>query len=264
MLDLFNAHFARLLAEIFWVNIILSGDNAVVIALACRGLPPKQRTWGIALGAGVAIFLRLVFLLILGALLKWPFLKIVGAFLLIYIAVKLVTEESGHDEEAGEQEEKAATTTLAKAMWTVALADIVMSLDNVLAIAGVAEGAHGISEGQKFWLYLIGIGTSIPLIIAGSALITAIVARFPIFVWAGAALLGYIAGGMLATDPLTEFVLEAPGWVRIGEWSVRSPEFDHEHMKLGCEIAGALFVIAICYFLVSRRKAAEVKVRSRP
>ena len=264
MLDLISAQFIRLLAEIFWVNIILSGDNAVVIALACRGLPPKQRSWGIALGAGVAIFLRLVFLLILGALLKWPLLKIVGAFLLLYIAVKLVTDESGHDGEADEREGKAATTTLAKAMWTVALADIVMSLDNVLAIAGVAEGAHGITEAQKFWLYLIGIGTSIPLIIAGSALITAIVARFPIFVWAGAALLGYIAGGMLATDPLTELVLEAPGWVRIGDWSMRSPEINHEHLKLGCEIAGALLVIAICYLLVSRRKSVEVKVRSRP
>ncbi|KAB2850305.1 MAG: TerC family protein, partial [Hyphomicrobiaceae bacterium] len=102
MPDFFSAQFIRLLTEIFWVNIILSGDNAVVIALACRGLPPRQRQWGIALGAGVAIALRLIFLVILGALLKWPLLKIVGGILLLYIAVKLLIDDSGgHGEEAG-------------------------------------------------------------------------------------------------------------------------------------------------------------------
>jgi predicted tellurium resistance membrane protein TerC len=143
-----------------------------------------------------------------------------------------------------------------------------MSLDNVLAIAGVAEGAYGITEAQKFWLYFIGVGTSIPLIIVGSALITAIVARFPIFVWAGAALLGYIAGGMIATDPLTEIFFTSDDLlsaeVRFGTWSMSFPQFEPEHLKLACEIVGALFVVATGYLLMTRRKGNEVRVRQRP
>ena len=266
--ELFTPQFFLLLGEVFWLNIILSGDNAVVIALACRGLPAKQRRWGIVLGAAVAIVLRLIFLVVLGTLLKWPLLKVVGGVLLFYIAVKLVTEDGHGDGQEAADGTGGPTTTLGKAIWTVALADIVMSLDNVLAIAGVAENATGVGEVQKLWLYIIGIGTSIPLIIVGSALISAIVARFPIFVWAGAALLGFVAGEMIATDPLVELVAlnqqalhGSP--IRIGTWQIAGPEFNSDYFKLAFGIAGALFVVLLGLWINGRRRATAVRASSR-
>src|SRR3954454_12392675 len=171
---------------IIWINVILSGDNAVVIALACRGLPEDKRRIGMILGAGVAVVLRIVFTVLVAALLSTPFLKILGGVLLLWIAVKLLV---GDDEEGSVKE----TDRLWHAVWTVAVADAVMSLDNVLAIAAVAK--------DSTFLLVLGLAISIPLIIAGAALIMALLDRVPLLVWAGAALLGWVAGQMIVSDP---------------------------------------------------------------
>lgn len=175
------------LIEIIVLNIVLSGDNAVVIAMACRGLPPSQRGYGIALGAGVAVLLRVVFTVLIASMLDLPFLRITGALLLIWIAVKLLVEEPGDDEGI------AANDRLWKAVQTVAIADIVMSLDNVLAIAAVAK--------DSMPLLIAGLVISIPLIVVGASLIVRLLERFPLLIWGGAGLLGWVAGEMLDSDP---------------------------------------------------------------
>jgi YjbE family integral membrane protein len=183
------------LGKIIWINILLSGDNAVVIALACRSLPPRTRWWGIVLGAGVAVLLRILFTGIVTSLLDLQGLKIAGALALLYIAIDLIVPAKEGKESAIE-----AAENLWRAVRVVAVADLVMSLDNVIAIAGAAKGS---------WLLIgIGLATSIPLIIAGAAMITALFDRFPILVQAGAALLGWVAGEMFATDP---FIVGAIG-----------------------------------------------------
>ncbi len=186
------------LAKIIWINILLSGDNAVVIAMACRGLPYRQRVWGMTLGAGVAVLLRIVFTGVVAWLMTLPYLKIVGGLALFYIAAKLLVPE---DEDESETE---AVEHLWRAVRIVAVADIVMSLDNVIAIAAAAGG--------NMALLVLGLAISIPLIVAGAALIMALLDRFPIFVWAGAALLGWIVGEVIATDPaVTAYLIQAYG-----------------------------------------------------
>ncbi|MEX2127205.1 MAG: TerC family protein [Xanthobacteraceae bacterium] len=176
------------LGKIIWINILLSGDNAVVIALACRSLPPRTRWWGIVLGAGVAVLLRVIFTGVVTSLLDLQGLKIAGALALLYIAIDLIIPSK-----EGKESEIEAAENLWRAVRVVAVADLVMSLDNVIAIAGAAKGS---------WLLIaIGLATSVPLIIAGAAMITALFDRFPVLVQAGAALLGWVAGEMLVTDP---------------------------------------------------------------
>jgi YjbE family integral membrane protein len=182
------------LLKIMWINVLLSGDNAVVIAMACLGLPPRQRLWGMILGAGVAVVLRIIFTVVIAQLMLLPYLKLVGGLALFYIAAKLLVPE---DEDANEVE---AVEHLWRAVRIVAVADIVMSLDNVIAIAAAAQG--------NFALILIGLAISIPLIVAGAALIMALLDRYPILVWAGAALLGWIVGETIATDPVIQGYLE--------------------------------------------------------
>jgi YjbE family integral membrane protein len=183
------------LVKIMWINILLSGDNAVVIAMACRGLPPRQRVWGMILGAGVAVVLRIIFTGVVASLMTLPYLKIVGGLALFYIAAKLLVPDDPDDSETE------AVEHLWRAVRIVAVADIIMSLDNVIAIAAAAGG--------NFALLVIGLGLSIPLIVAGAALIMALLDRFPILVWAGAALLGWIVGEVIATDPVVEGHLTA-------------------------------------------------------
>jgi YjbE family integral membrane protein len=186
--------------QIIWINILLSGDNAVVIALACRSLPPKQRFWGILLGAGAAVLLRIFFTIIIAQIMGIAFLKLVGGLLLLWIAVKLIIPSEEH----GEGSVKAGDM-LMRAVWLVTVADIVMSLDNVIAIAAAAETAamrvdvaHALAI--KTTLIVFGLATSVPLIIAGSALLMKVMERFPILVWAGAALLGWVAGEIIIKD----------------------------------------------------------------
>ena len=176
--------------KIIWINILLSGDNAIVIALACRALPPRQRFWGIILGAGAAVLLRIFFTVILQYVLELPWLKLVGGLLLLWIAIKLLTQD-----EADEAEYCMVRDNLWGAVRTVAIADIVMSLDNVLAIAAAAKGNTG--------LIIFGLAISIPLIVAGATLIMALLTRYPVLVWAGAALLGWIAGELIVDDRIS-------------------------------------------------------------
>jgi YjbE family integral membrane protein len=172
---------------IIGINILLSGDNAVVIALACRKLPPRERVWGMVIGAGVASVLLIVFTGIVATLMKLPYLQLIGGCALFWIAVKLLVPEEEHAEGTVQ-----AVEDLWRAVRIVVVADIVMSLDNVVAVAGVAKGSYA--------LLIVGLSVSIPLVIAGAAIIMALLDRFPIIVWAGAAFLGWIAGNMIADD----------------------------------------------------------------
>jgi len=176
--------------EIIGVNILLSGDNAVVIAMACRNLSPRARNWGIALGSAVAVVLLILFTGIVATILTWPWLKLVGGIALLYIAIDLV-----HTNEDDNKDIKASDKLL-HAVITVVIADIVMSLDNVVAIAAVAKG--------NWVLLTLGLTVSIPLIVVGAALITGVFDRWPILIWFGAGLLGWVAGGLLIEDPAFE------------------------------------------------------------
>src|SRR4051794_15139025 len=173
--------------KIIWINVLLSGDNALVIALACRGLEPRYRLWGMIIGAGAAVFLRIAFTGIVVWLMELPFLKLVGGLALIVIAAKLLVPET-EDEQGVE-----SASHLWAAVQIVVVADIVMSLDNVIAVAAAANGSVP--------LLVLGLAISIPLIVGGAALIMALLNRLPILIWAGAALLGWIAGDVIATDP---------------------------------------------------------------
>jgi YjbE family integral membrane protein len=179
--------------KIIWINVLLSGDNALVIALACRGLEPRQRLWGMILGAAAAVVLRIIFTGIVATLMALPYLKLVGGLALIVIAAKLLVPED-------ENEDVKSASHLWAAVQIVVVADIVMSLDNVIAVAAAANGSVP--------LLVLGLAISVPLIVAGAALIMALLSRLPILVWAGAALLGWIAGDVIATDPAVHPVLQ--------------------------------------------------------
>src|SRR3954447_24207478 len=173
--------------EIIVINILLSGDNAVVIALACRNLPAKQRTQGIFWGVVGAVVLRVVLTFFAVSLLKLPYLQLIGAVLLLWIGVKLVAEDEG-----GGEHEIEAHDRLYGAVKTVIVADLVMSLDNVIGVAGAAKGS--------IVLLVFGLLVSIPLVVLGSQLIMKIIERMPILVVAGGGLLGYLAGEIAIED----------------------------------------------------------------
>lgn len=168
------------------INILLSGDNAVVIALACRGLPRRQRFWGMVIGAGVAVVLLILFTGVVARLIELPYLKAAGGLALLYIAAKLLLPEE-HD-----QTDVQAEAHLWRAVRIVIVADVIMSLDNIVAVATAAQGSAA--------LLVTGLAVSIPIIIAGAALVMALLDRLPMLVWLGAALLGWIAGEAIVTD----------------------------------------------------------------
>ncbi len=172
--------------RIIFVNFLLSGDNAVVIAMACRELPPQQRRWGLVIGAGVAVVLRVILVGVLAWLMLLPYLKLAGGVALVFIAAKLLVPEEA------DRDEIQAVAHLWRAVMIIAVADIVMSIDNMIAIAAIAQG--------NILLLAIGLAVSIPLIVAGAALVLALLSRFPILVWAGTALLGWIAGEIIVAD----------------------------------------------------------------
>jgi YjbE family integral membrane protein len=175
-------------AQIIFINVLLSGDNAIVIAMACRGLPQQQRRWGLIIGAGLAVLLRIIFTVVLASLLTLPYLKLIGGAALLYISAKLLVPE-GPD-----KSEIEAAAHLWRAVLLIVIADIVMSFDNVVAIAAAARG--------DFFLLAIGLAISIPLLVVGAALVAVLLDRFPVLIWAGAALLGWIGGQAMATDPV--------------------------------------------------------------
>jgi YjbE family integral membrane protein len=182
--------------QIIWIDIVLSGDNAVVIALACRDLPVPQRRRGMIIGAGVAAALLIVFTITVSALMTLPYLRLISAGALIWIAVKLVGPN---------QHDKADTPQAAESLWravrVIVVADVVMGLDNAVAVAAVANG--------RYVLLGLGLAISIPIVIAGSAIVLALIERFPIIVWAGGAVLGWVAGELFVSDPVIESRLGA-------------------------------------------------------
>jgi YjbE family integral membrane protein len=218
--------------QIMGINILLSGDNAVVIALAVRALPPKERFWGMVLGAGAAAVLLILFTGIVATLMQLPYLKLAGGLALFWVAVKLVTPQAHDSEDTPE-----AVEDLWRAVRVVVVANIVMSLDNVIAVAAAAKG--------NYFLLGLGLAVSIPVVIAGSALFLAIIERFPIVVWGGGALLGWIAGGLLPEDPVVaQYFSEATA----------------DTLDIVCGIAGAIFVVLMGLYLVKSRRLREEPV----
>jgi len=218
--DLGRAAFWAAVLQIIFINILLSGDNAVVIAMACRDLPARQRLWGLVIGAGAAVLLRLVFTGGVGQLMLLPYLKLIGGLALVYVAAKLLVPERA------DKNKVEPVAQLWRAVRIVVVADIVMSLDNVIAVAAIAQGS--------LVLLAIGLIASIPIIIAGAALIMVMLGRFPIFIWAGAALLGWVAGDVVATDPAV-----------FGHVSAAFGEAVARQVELAAAGAGALLVIGV-------------------
>ncbi|HET7491587.1 MAG TPA: TerC family protein [Bradyrhizobium sp.] len=190
--DMQTPAFWLAVGKIIWINVLLSGDNALVIAMACRGLHGRHRLWGMVIGAGIAVILLIAFTGVVATLMALPYLKLVGGVALIVIAAKLLVPED-------EDDEIAAGTTLWHAIRIVVIADIIMSLDNVIAVAAAASG--------QLPLLVLGLAISIPMIIAGAAVIMMVLDRFPVLVWLGAVLLGWIAGDVIESDPAVQPVL---------------------------------------------------------
>lgn len=205
MEEFLTAHFWIAVGQIIMIDILLGGDNAVVIALACRQLPANLRTKGILWGTAGAIVLRVILIAFALTLLQVPFLKLVGAALLLWIGVKLLVPE-GEDEHSNIK----GSDKLWTAVKTVIIADLVMSIDNVIAIAGAATGA---GSQHQLPLVIFGLLVSIPIIISGSQLVLKLMDRFPFIITAGGMLLGWIAGTMAHGDPaLRDWVPQAAVW----------------------------------------------------
>lgn len=220
--------------RIIGIDLVLAGDNAVVIALACRSLPPRQRMAGIILGAGVAVVLRIFFTVVIQYLLEVQWLKLIGGFLLFWIAIKLLTSEEGKEDGVK------GGSSLWDAVRIVAIADLVMSLDNMLAIAAAAGG--------NTYLIVFGLALSIPLVVAGSTLIMTLLTRFPILVWAGAALLGWISGELIATEPVLANVMR--------DVSAALQVTPNTTARI-LEISGALLVLLVGW-IVARRSGRRI------
>lgn len=224
--------------QIIMIDILLGGDNAVVIALACRKLPPKQRTQGILWGTAGAIVLRVILIFFALQLLAIPFLKLVGAVLLVWIGVKLLVpeDEDGHAHIEG-------SDRLWGAVKTVIVADLVMSVDNVIAIAGAAETAGG---DHTMPLVIFGLLVSIPIIVWGSQLVIKLMDRYPVIITFGAMLLGWIAGTMAVGDPalVNPDVMPQVPKLLVNDW-----------VKYGAGVAGALLVFGIGKAFQVRRRA---------
>lgn len=215
------------LLQIIGVNIVLSGDNAVVIALAARSLPPAQQKKAIFWGSAAAVAMRILLTIVAVELLKLPVLKLVGALLLLWIAVQLLVPE---DEGEGEGQ---SVSSMANAIRTILIADLVMSLDNVIGVAAVAKGS--------ITLLVIGLGISIPLVIFASTFLLKLMDRFPVIVVAGAGLLGYVAGEMAVTDPI------------VAPWIDANAAWLHTALP----VVGVVLVIGIGKLLAARAEQRE-------
>ena len=191
----FDLAFLSALLSIILINLILSGDNAVVIALAVRSLEKKQRKWGIILGSAAAVLLRVVLTFFAAKLLLIPYLKLLGGALIAWIAVKLFTEGASDDKVH-------EARNITQAIKVICIADLVMSIDNVLGVAGASKG--------NMFLLLFGLGSSIPLVVGTSTLLSMLMDKYPIIIYIGAAILGKVAGEMIITDPVVVKTLQ-PG-----------------------------------------------------
>jgi YjbE family integral membrane protein len=214
--------------SIVLIDILLAGDNAIVIAMAVRSLPAEQRRRGIFAGAGLAVVLRVILTFFAASLLQLEFLMVIGGLLIFWIAVKLLVQGGG-EEHAGPP-----AANLRQAIWMILVADITMSLDNILAVAAVSKG--------NLVLLLAGLGLSISFVIFASGILSKLMDRFPILIWIGAAILGRVTGGMCLRDP----------------WVVRVLAPPHE-VVIAAEVIGALLVLLIGWAiktLNNRKKVA--------
>ncbi|GLS16696.1 TerC family protein [Hydrogenophaga electricum] len=242
-----HAPFWIALGQIIIIDILLGGDNAVVIALACRKLPPAQRTKGIIWGTAGAIVLRVILIAFAMTLLNIPFLKLVGAILLVWIGIKLLApDEEGHDNIQGSDK-------LLAAIKTIIVADLVMSVDNVIAIAGAAQNA---GQDHSMLLVVLGLLISIPIIVWGSQLVIKLMARFPVIITLGGMLLGWIAGGMVVTDPA---FVNPDKWTWVPKLGAIDPATNEAVISSAlywvAHVAGALLVLALGKWIASRRPA---------
>jgi YjbE family integral membrane protein len=219
------------LVKIIWINIILSGDNAVVIALAARSLPPHQQRKAVLWGSGAAVVMRIALTVVAVQLLALPYLQIIGGLLLLWIGVQLLG-----DEDDGEGEAKEYGTLLA-AVRTILIADLVMSLDNVIAVAAAAKGS--------LTLLVLGLAISIPLVIFGSTLMIKLMERFPIIVVLGAALIGWVGGETMISDTILKDVVTADPW-----------------LHYAAAAAGAALVIGIGKALQARSRVNKTVVKA--
>ena len=224
-MDLTSAAFWAALGSIILANIVLSGDNAVVIAMAARSLPPQQQRTAVLFGSGAAVVLRIILTVVAAKLLALPYLQIIGGLLLLWIGTQLL---SGEEEGDGEGKEYGS---MMAAVRTILLADLVMSLDNVIAVAAAAQGS--------MVLLILGLAISIPLVIFGSTLMIKLMERFPIIVMLGAALIGWVAGETIVSDTILRDMLTANPW-----------------LHYAAAAAGAVFVVAVGKWLQKRSHAA--------
>jgi YjbE family integral membrane protein len=241
MHELVTSQFWLGLGAIIWVNIILSGDNAVVIALAARSLPQRQQKLAILWGAAAAVVLRIILTVVAVELLKLSFLKLIGGALLFWIAVKLLVPEEDGDGDVKSSEH------LIGAIKTILIADLVMSLDNVIAVAAVAKGS--------ILLLVLGLVISIPLVVFGATMLMKVMERYPVIITVGAALIGYVAGEMLVTDPT---VLE---WFKLNaHWMI---DFEiltvlgHKFELSAAGLIGAAAVVVVGKWLAGRGKSGK-------
>jgi YjbE family integral membrane protein len=230
MAEVLTPQFWTGLLTIIWVNIILSGDNAVVIALAARSLPEHQQKKAVMWGAGAAVVMRIILTIVAVELLKLPYLKLIGAALLLWIAVKLLVPED--DEDNGVE----SSSNLMSAIKTILIADLVMSLDNVIAVAAAAKGS--------LVLLVLGLAISIPLVIFGATMLMRLMERFPIIVTLGAAILGWVSGEMAVTDPT------------IGQWVEDNAHWLH----WVAPALGAVLVVIVGKWLAGRAARAHKAV----
>jgi len=193
----FTGAFFQAVLEIILIDLVLAGDNAVVIALAVRNLPPKQRKWGIILGAGAAVVLRIICTMVVSLMLRIPLLKFAGGIAIFWIAVKLLTQ--GHEEEHVDSASK-----LTEAIKLIVIADFVMSLDNMLAVGGASKG--------NLFLLLFGLIVSIPFVVGTSSLLSMLMDKYPIIVWIGAGVLGKVSGELITTDPWVGGTMKEGVW----------------------------------------------------
>jgi YjbE family integral membrane protein len=226
----FDYTFLSALLSIILIDLVLAGDNAVVIALAVRNLPGKTKTWGIILGAGAAVLLRVICTMFVAQMLMIPLLKFVGGALIAWIAVKLLTQE--HEDEKVDQ-----AKNLMQAIKLIVIADIVMSLDNMLAVGGASKG--------NMFLLMFGLGLSIPLVVGTSSLLSMLMGKYPIIVVIGSAVLGKVAGEMMTTDALVQKWFALP-----------------QYVTYIAEVTFAIGVVVVGKLIMKRRKAQKEGVEA--
>jgi len=237
MHEVMTSQFWLGLGAIVWVNIILSGDNAVVIALAARSLPEKQQKQAVFWGAAAAVVLRIVLTVVAVELLRLPYLKIIGSALLFWIALKLLVPEDDDGDDV------TSSSHLMGAIKTILIADLVMSLDNVIAVAAVAKGS--------FMLLVLGLLISIPLVVYGATMLMKLMDRYPAIITVGAALIGFVAGEMMVTDPVViDWFEQSAHWMVDLEVLVVA---GHKLEVSGAGLIGAILVVIAGRWLARRR-----------